>query len=139
MRDVFNLDVHYDGDGLLDMMDPSLLGCLFPDGVPCPELGMDRLIVVNDAERYRHVTVAFTIVHEAGHYVFHYPKDAVASAHHPRYCRSEHIEGQRRVKGIPENGSSFPLIVLNSMRLKPYNFLLGSLVMNLSSPLTRSP
>ncbi len=62
---------------------------------------MDRLIVVNDAQRYRHVTAAFTIVHEAGHYVFHYPKDAVASAHNPRYCRSEHIEGQRQMKVPP--------------------------------------
>lgn len=101
VREVFNLDVHYDGDGLLDRIHHSLLGCLFADGSPCPELGIDRLVVVNGASRYQHVTPAFTILHEAGHYVFHYPKDAMAERQESSYCRSEHIGEQKTVKVPP--------------------------------------
>ena len=101
VREVFNLDVHYDDDGLLDSMHPSLLGCLFPDGTPCPELAMDRMIVVNCAPRYKYVTPSFTILHEAGHYLFHYPKDAVAPTQQPSYCRAQHIATQKKLKVPP--------------------------------------
>jgi hypothetical protein len=76
VRNVFGLDVHYDDEGVLDEIDQSLLGCLFPEGCLSP-WGKDRLIAVNAQPRYESVTTEFTILHEAGHYVFHKPLDAL--------------------------------------------------------------
>jgi transcriptional regulator with XRE-family HTH domain len=101
VRKVASLQVHYDGEGYLDSIDRSLLGCLFPDGVPCPATGQDRTIVVNDSERFRSVTTAFTILHELGHYLLHYPRDSTAVARPPTYCRSGHIAPPRKDKVPP--------------------------------------
>jgi transcriptional regulator with XRE-family HTH domain len=78
VRKVFGLDVHYDGEGVLDRIDRTLLGCLYADGHQSP-WGKDRLIVVNSARRYQAVTDGFTILHEGGHYLFHHPLDALAT------------------------------------------------------------
>jgi transcriptional regulator with XRE-family HTH domain len=101
VRKVASLEVHYDGQGYLDSIDQSLLGCLFPDGVPFPVTDRDRTVVVNDSERFRSVTTAFTILHELGHYVLHYPKDTAAVARPPTYCRSGHITPSRKDKVPP--------------------------------------
>jgi transcriptional regulator with XRE-family HTH domain len=95
VRDVFGLDVHYDDGACMDNIAPNLLGCLFADGMPSPLSGCDRLIMVNDSLRFRSITTAFTILHELGHYLFHYPKDAVATAV-PAYCRSGDVQGEKR-------------------------------------------
>ena len=91
VRKVFSLEVHYDGEGVLDKIDPTLLGCLYADGSPSP-WGRDRLIVVNCARRYRAVTDNFTILHESGHYVFHHPIDALSTAvQEGKYCRTDEL------------------------------------------------
>jgi transcriptional regulator with XRE-family HTH domain len=88
VRTVFDLDVHYDGEGVLDSIDSSLLGCLYAEGDESP-WGVDRLVVVNSSQRYEAVTDNFTILHEAGHYVFHRPLDALAPTPNAiLYCRS---------------------------------------------------
>jgi Zn-dependent peptidase ImmA (M78 family) len=61
----------------------------------------DRTIVVNDSERFRSVTTAFTILHELGHYLLHYPKDTVALGLPPTYCRSEHVTPSKKDKVPP--------------------------------------
>jgi len=101
VRKVASLEVHYDGDGYLDSIDRSLLGCLFPDGVPFPVTDQDRTIVVNDSERFRSVTTAFTILHELGHYRLHYPRDTAAVALPPTYCRSGHVTPSKKDKVPP--------------------------------------
>jgi transcriptional regulator with XRE-family HTH domain len=101
VRKVASLEVHYDGEGYLDSMDRSLLGCLFPDGEPFPVTERDRTIVVNDAERFRSVTTAFTILHELGHYLLHYPKDAAAVSRPPTYCRSGDVIPSKKAKVPP--------------------------------------
>ena len=101
VRKVASLDVHYDGEGYLDSIDRSLLGCLFPDGVPFPITGQDRTVVVNDSERFRSVTAGFTILHELGHYLLHYPTDAAGVARPPTYCRSGHVAPSKKDKVPP--------------------------------------
>lgn len=101
VRKVASLEVHYDGQGYLDSIDRSLLGCLFPDGEPFPVTQQDRTIVVNDAERFRSVTTAFTILHELGHYLLHYPKDAAGLSQPPTYCRSGDLSPARKSKVPP--------------------------------------
>jgi transcriptional regulator with XRE-family HTH domain len=101
VRKVASLEVHYDGEGYLDSIDRSLLGCLFPDGVLFPVTDQDRTIVVNDSQRFRSVTTAFTIVHELGHYLLHYPKDAAAAGLPPTYCRSGHVAPSKKDRVPP--------------------------------------
>jgi transcriptional regulator with XRE-family HTH domain len=101
VRKVASLEVHYDGEGYLDSIDRSLLGCLFPDGVTFPVTERDRTIVVNDAERFRSVTTAFTILHELGHYLLHYPKDAAGVSRPPTYCRPGDLSPARKGKVPP--------------------------------------
>lgn len=95
VRELFGLDVHYDDGRYMDDIAPNLLGCLFADGMPSPLDGRDRLIMVNDSSRFQSITTAFTILHELGHYLFHYPKDAIAPAV-PAYCRSGDVQGEKR-------------------------------------------
>ena len=95
VRQLFDLEVHYDDGTLMDEVAPNLLGCLFADGTPSPLKGRDRVIMVNDAPRFRSVTTSFTILHELGHYLFHYPKDAVAPAT-PSYCRTGDVQATGR-------------------------------------------
>jgi transcriptional regulator with XRE-family HTH domain len=91
VRELFNLEVFYDDGRFMDAIGTNLLGCLFADGMPCPATGTDRVIMVNDSPRFRSVTSAFTIVHELGHYLFHYPKDAIAPTT-ASYCRSGDVQ-----------------------------------------------
>ena len=101
VRKVASLEVHYDGEGYLDSMDRSLLGCLFPDGVAFPVTDQDRTIVVNDSERFRSVTTGFTILHELGHYLLHHPADSAGVARPPTYCRSGHVAPSKKDKVPP--------------------------------------
>jgi len=101
VRKVASLEVYYDGDSYLDSIDRSLLGCLFPDGVPFPVTDQDCTVVVNDSERFRSVTTAFTILHELGHYLLHYPKDSAATGSRPTYCRSGHVAPSKKDKVPP--------------------------------------
>jgi hypothetical protein len=98
---VFGLEVYYDGEGFLDSIDRTLLGALYPDGHICPATDTDRMIVVNSAPRFRHVTPGITILHEVGHYRFHFPQDRLAPNTEPAYCREGHISGQRELKVPP--------------------------------------
>ena len=97
---VFNLEVHYDGEGVLDEMTPGLLGCLYADGSPSP-WGSDRLIVVNSSARYANVTENFTILHEGGHYLFHHPIDALAISRSATYCRSDQVDSGTKSRVPP--------------------------------------
>lgn len=111
--DVFNLEVFYDDGQFMDRLGDGLLGCLYPDGMPCPPTGSDRVIVVNEAARFRWVTTAFTILHELGHFLLHFPKDAVASVD-ASYCRSSEVQpsGKTRVPPREWQASRFAAEVL---------------------------
>ena len=98
--ELFGLEVFYDDGNFMDTIATNLLGCLFADGMPCPATGGDRTIAVNDAPRFRSVTTAFTILHELGHYLFHYPKDAIAPAT-ASYCRSRDVQPAANTKVPP--------------------------------------
>jgi hypothetical protein len=100
VKELFGLDVFYDGGGLMDGIAPNLLGCLYADGMLCPATHTDRIIMVNDAPRFRSVTAAFTILHETGHFLLHYPKDAVAPAT-ASYCRSSDVQPANRTRVPP--------------------------------------
>jgi hypothetical protein len=91
VQGLFGLDVYYDNGSIMDAIDPQLLGCLYADGMVCPATGTDRVIMVNDAPRFKGVTTAFTILHEAGHWLLHHPKDAV-DAGRSAYCRTEDVQ-----------------------------------------------
>jgi hypothetical protein len=108
VRELFGLDVYYDDGRLMESLAPNLLGCLYADGMPCPATGRDRVIMVNDSPRFQRVTAAFTILHELGHFLLQYPKDAVALAS-VSYCRSGDVQptGQVRVPSREWQASRF--------------------------------
>jgi hypothetical protein len=98
--DIFHLDVFYDDGRFMDSLGDGLLGCLYPDGMLCPSTGSDRVIVVNEASRFRWVTTAFTILHELGHFLLHFPRDAVASVD-ASYCRSREVQPSLKTRVPP--------------------------------------
>ncbi|MFB3880983.1 MAG: ImmA/IrrE family metallo-endopeptidase [Armatimonadota bacterium] len=103
-RRVWGLDVYYDGEGYLDgKAGTAVLAVLFPDRFFCPLTGTDRVIVINDAPRFRRVTTGFSILHEVGHYHLqwtrgHWPPRQERSL---IYCRSDDVTGKTRSR-IPQ-------------------------------------
>jgi len=104
-RRVWGLDVYYDGEGYLDReAGTSVLAVLFPERFVCPLTGTGKVIVINDAPRFRRVTTGFSILHEVGHYHLQWIKGHWPPHHErkPIYCRSDDITGktQSRIPAI---------------------------------------
>lgn len=95
VRRVFDLEVYYDGEGFLDKIDPELLAVLYADGDLCPLTGRDKTIVINDAQRFRNVTTAHSILHETGHYIFDFLRGRRRTNFYTKnrtYCHTKDME-----------------------------------------------
>lgn len=103
---LFELDTIYDDQGVLNGIEPGLIGCLFPDGhmspwerdkiiavnvttTPPPEHQTERIIGLSAWYEITHRNQNFTAAHEGMHYVLHFLKGIGGEQYRrPTYCRT---------------------------------------------------